>query len=63
LTLPLTTEFLLDLSLICDALQELSELLLELERGDMNLYHAHQAISGFTLHSGLRCCTETVVKA
>lgn len=36
--------FILDLALMCDALQELSELSLELQSRDINMYKAHQKI-------------------
>ena len=39
-----STEFLLDLGLMCDALQELSELSLDLQERDMDLYKANQKI-------------------
>jgi len=39
-----STEFVLDLRLMCDALQELSELSLDLQERDMNLYRADQKI-------------------
>jgi hypothetical protein len=35
-----SVEFLLDLGLMCDALQELSELSLDLQERDMDLYRA-----------------------
>jgi len=39
-----STEFVLDLALICDALQELSELSLELQDRSIDLYAANQKI-------------------
>ena len=39
-----STDFVLDLGLMCDALQELSELSLDLQERDMDLYKANQKI-------------------
>ena len=39
-----STEFLLDLGLMCDALQELSELSLDLQDRNMDLYNANKKI-------------------
>ena len=39
-----STEFVMDLGLMCDALQELSELSLDLQQRNMNLYKANQKI-------------------
>jgi hypothetical protein len=39
-----TVEFVLDLGLMCDALQELSELSLELQKSNINLYRANNKI-------------------
>ena len=39
-----STEFLLDLKLMCDALQELSELSLDLQDRNMDLYKANKKI-------------------
>jgi hypothetical protein len=39
-----TVVFVLDLGLICDALQELSELSLELQKRNINLYHPNNKI-------------------
>uniref|UniRef100_A0A8C8RJZ3 HAT C-terminal dimerisation domain-containing protein n=1 Tax=Pelusios castaneus TaxID=367368 RepID=A0A8C8RJZ3_9SAUR len=40
-----STEFILDLGLMCDALQELSELSLDLQERNMDLYKANQKIT------------------
>src|SRR5215469_7994843 len=39
-----STEFLLDLGLMCDALQELSELSLDLQERNIDIYRADQKI-------------------
>ncbi|XP_065675613.1 E3 SUMO-protein ligase KIAA1586-like [Hydra vulgaris] len=45
-----STEFLMDLGLMCDALQELSELSLDLQERNIDLYKANQKIKALVQH-------------